>query len=39
MFAFHVDAGNIFVDWGFIMSFSTAIEEWVSTEVHIGYFD
>ena len=34
---FHVDAGNIFMDWGLIMSFSTVIKEWVSTKVHIGY--
>ena len=38
MFAFHVDANNIFMDWGLIMSFSTAIKESVSTKVHIGYF-
>ena len=37
MFDFHVDAGNIFMDWGLIMSFSTAIKEWVSTKFHIGY--
>ena len=37
MFAFHVDAGNIFMDWDLIMSFSTAIKERISAKVHIGY--
>jgi hypothetical protein len=38
MFALHVDAGNIFMDWGLIMSFSTVIKEWASTKAHIGYY-
>ena len=37
MFAFHVDAVNVFMDWGLIMLFFTAIEEWVSAKVqHIA---
>ena len=38
MFAFHVDAGNIYMDWGLIMSFSTVIKKWDSTKVQIEYY-
>jgi len=40
MLDLHVDAGNIFMDWGLIMPFSAVIiiKEWASTEVHIGYY-
>ena len=38
MFALQVDAGNILMSWGLIMSFSSAIKKWVSIQVYMEYY-